>query len=139
MPPWALRRAVRFWLGFADTHEVNGWPGDGGGEAGLSGTASLIAIAVSLVLVLILGLVGFGTFSSGSGGPGTGSNGIFSGSNAERQIQLCAEGRDSSYGDPPSPAQQAACVNEIARQAGGGGTVGVPIVPGVPTDSVPGS
>ncbi len=98
---------------------------------GLSSTAGLIAVALSLLLVLILTLVGLGTFSGGSG---SGSTGILSNSKAEQQIQLCAEGRDSSYGDPPSQAQQAACVNEIADQAGGGGA-GPPIVP---TTTTPG-
>jgi hypothetical protein len=85
----------------------------------------LIALAVSLLLVLILTLLSLGTFSGGSG---SGSTGILSNSNAEQQIKLCAEGRDSSYGDPPSQAQQAACLNEIAGQAGGGGA-SAPIVP----------
>jgi hypothetical protein len=90
---------------------------------------------VSLLLVLVLALLGLGTFSSGSGGSESGSTGILSRSTTEEQIQLCAEGRDSSYGDPPSPAQQAACVNEIASQAGGGGGTSAPIVP---TSTVPG-
>jgi hypothetical protein len=97
----------------------------------------LILLALSLLLVLVLTLLSLGTFSSGSG---SGTTGIFAKSNAEQQIQLCAEGRDSSYGDPPSPAQQAACVNEIAGQAGGG--VGAPIaptttIPGYPVPSLP--
>jgi hypothetical protein len=86
----------------------------------------LIALVVSLLLVLILTLISLGSFSGGSG---SGSTGIFSHSNAEQQIKLCAEGRDSSYGDPPSQAQQAACVGEIADQAGGDGGAGVPLVP----------
>ena len=97
----------------------------------------LILLALSLLLVLVLTLLSLGTFSSGSG---SGTTGIFAKSNAEQQIQLCAEGRDSSYGDPPSPAQQAACVNEIASQAGGG--AGAPIaptttIPGYPVPSLP--
>jgi len=95
---------------------------------------SLIATAVSLLLVLLLTLVGLGTFSSGAGGSASGSAAIFSRSKAEQQIQLCAEGRDSSYGDPPSQAQQAACINEIASQAGGGGAS----APIVPTSTAPG-
>ena len=82
---------------------------------GLSSTAGLIAVAVSLLLALILTVISLGTFSGGSG---SGSTGILSKSTAEQQIQLCAEGRDSSYGDPPSQAQQAACDDEIADQAG---------------------
>ncbi len=99
---------------------------------GLSSTAGLIAVAVSLLLALILTVISLGTFSSGSG---SGSTGILSKSTAEQQIQLCAEGRDSSYGDPPSQAQQATCDNEIADQAGGGGGAGAPIVP---TTTTPG-
>jgi hypothetical protein len=89
----------------------------------------LIAVAVSLLLALILTLLSLGAFSGGSG---PGSTGILSNSNAEQQIKLCAEGRDSSYGDPPSQAQQATCVEEIADQAGGGS--GAPIV-STPTSS----
>lgn len=92
----------------------------------------LIAVAVSLLLALILTLLSLGTFSGDSG---SGSTGILSNSNAEQQIKLCAEGRDSSYGDPPSQAQQAACVGEIANQAGGGGGAVAPIVP---TTTTPG-
>jgi len=94
--------------------------------------ARLILLAVSLLLVLVLTLLSLGTFSGGSG---SGTTGILSNSNAEQQIKLCAEGRDSSYGDPPSQAQQAACVNEIAGQAGGGGGAGAPIVPTTTTPS----
>jgi len=95
----------------------------------------LVVTAVSLVLVLLLALIGLGTFSSGSGGSGSGSTGILSQSRAEQQIKLCAEGRDSSYGDPPSQAQQAACLDDIAGQAGGGAGGGPAIVP---TSTVPG-
>ena len=94
-------------------------------------TGRLIAVAVSLLLALILTLLSLGTFSGGSG---SGSPGIFSNSNAEQQIKLCAEGRDSSYGDPPSQAQQATCVNEIADQAAGGGGD----APVVPSTTIPG-
>jgi len=112
---------------------VKKWPSGRGGEQGISGVVGLILTAVSLALVLVLALIGLGTFS-GSGGSGSGSTGILSRSNAEQQIKLCAEGRDSSYGDPPSQAQQAACLDDIASQAGGGG--GSPAI--VPTSTVPG-
>jgi hypothetical protein len=92
----------------------------------------LIALAGSLLLVLILTLLSLGTFSGGSG---SGSTGILSHSNAEQQIQLCAEGRGSSYGNPPSQAQQAACDDEIADQAGGSGGASAPTVP---TTTIPG-
>jgi len=92
----------------------------------------LILLAVSLLLVLVLTLLSLGTLSGGSG---SGTTGILSNSSAEQQIKLCAEGRDSSYGDPPSQAQQAACLNEIAGQAGGGGGSGIPIVPTTTTPS----
>ncbi len=106
---------------------------------GLSSTVGLIAVAVSLLLALILTVLSLGTFSSGSG---SGSAGILSNSTAEQQIKLCAEGRDSSYGDPPSQTQQAACVDEIAGQAGGGGGASAPIVsttttPGYSVPSLP--
>lgn len=99
----------------------------------------LLALAVSLLLVLALTILGIGTFSGNSG---SGSHGILTNSKSEQQIKLCAEGRDSSYGKPPSQAQQAACLNEIAQQAAGGGS-GVPTgpsptLPGGSVASVPG-
>jgi hypothetical protein len=99
---------------------------------GLSSTVGLIAIAVSLLVALILTVISLGAFSGGSGSV---SSGILSNSKAEHQTQLCAEGRDSSYGDPPSQAQQAACLDEIAHQAGGGGGS----APIVPTTTTPGN
>ena len=90
----------------------------------------LLALAVSLLLALALTILGIGTFSGDSG---NGSSGILTNSKSEQQIKLCAEGRDSSYGEPPSQAQQAACLNEIAKQAGSGG----PDAPTHPGDSVP--
>jgi hypothetical protein len=99
---------------------------------GLSSTTGLIAVAVSLLLTLTLTLLSLGTFSGSSG---SGTTAIVSNSTAEHQVQLCAEGRDSSYGDPPSQAQQAACDSEIADQAGGGGSTSAPLVP---TTTTPG-
>jgi hypothetical protein len=87
---------------------------------------------MSLLIVLVLTLLSLGTFSGGSG---SGTTGILSNSNAEQQVKLCAEGRASSYGDPPSQAQQAACVNEIASQAGSGGGASAPIVATTTTPS----
>ena len=91
----------------------------------------LLALAVSLLLALALTILGIGTFSGGSG---NGSSGILTNSKSEQQIKLCAEGRDSSYGEPPSQAQQAACLNEIAKQAGGD----APDTPTLPSTTLPG-
>jgi hypothetical protein len=105
-------------------------------QSGLSSTVGLVAMAVSLLLVavvLVFSLNGFGLGSGASsgGGAGGGSSGtpsILSPSPAEHQIQLCSEGRDSTYGNPPSSAQQATCIHELL-----GGISGVaPTVPGTP-------
>ena len=78
----------------------------------------LIAVVVGLLLVAVLLLLGMSAFGgSGTGGSASSANpSILSRSSAETQIKLCAEGRDSSYGNPPSPAQQATCVSELAGQ-----------------------
>ena len=86
------------------------------GDVGLSAGLSLIGIAVSLLLVLVLGLLASGAFSS-SGSNGTPS--VMSTSSAEEQLKLCVEGRPSTYGDPPTQAQQAACTQQLAAQIGG--------------------
>ncbi len=88
-------------------------------------------MAVSLLLVALLLVFSLNIFGSGSGtgGGGTGGAGggsaapsILSHSSAETQIKLCAEGRDSSYGSPPSAAQQAACVRELLAGISGVGS-----------------
>jgi hypothetical protein len=108
-------------------------------QSGLSSTVGLVAMAVSLLLVaviLVFSLNGFGLGSGAGMGAGAGAAGgsasgtpsILSHSSAEHQIQLCSEGRDSTYGDPPSAAQQATCIHELL-----GGISGVaPSVPGTP-------
>jgi hypothetical protein len=94
-------------------------------DRGFSSGAGLVAMAVSLLLVALLLVFSMGVFDSGSGSGAAGGGGasasspIFSRSSAESQIKLCAEGRDSSYGDPPSSAQQAICVRDLLGQVGG--------------------
>jgi hypothetical protein len=80
-------------------------------------------MAVSLLLVAVLLLFGIHEFSSGNspvggsaGGGASGNPSILSRSAAETQIKLCAEGRDSSYGNPPSSAQQAVCVRKLLAE-----------------------
>lgn len=77
-------------------------------------------MAIGLGLLAILLLVGLDAFG-GAGGEGVTSNtpSIVSHSSVENQIKLCAEGRDSTYGDPPSPAQQGKCLNQLADQISG--------------------
>ena len=83
-------------------------------------------MAVSLLLVaviLVFSLNGFGLGSGAGSGTGTGAGAaggsssgtpsILSPSSAEHQIQLCSEGRDSTYGDPPTAAQQATCIHQL--------------------------
>ncbi|HXQ59434.1 MAG TPA: hypothetical protein VN799_05025 [Acidimicrobiales bacterium] len=90
------------------------------GEGGLSTTIGLVAMAVGMGVLAVLLLIGMGTFTGGAGAPSAQSS-IFSRSTTESQIKLCAEGRNSSYGDPPTPAQQAKCLNELAGQIAPGG------------------
>jgi type II secretory pathway pseudopilin PulG len=85
-------------------------------QSGLTSAVSLVGIVVSLAVVAILVLVGMNAFG---GGTATGSS-IVSTSQSETQLKLCAEGRASTYGDPPTPAQQAACLNRLAGQISGG-------------------
>ena len=93
------------------------------GEVGLSGVVGLVSIVASLAIVLVLTLLSVGAFSSSKGG---GAPSVLSNSSTEQQLKLCVEGRPSSYGNPPSQAQQAACTSELAAQLGGG-----------PVDSMP--
>jgi hypothetical protein len=108
----------------------------GRNQSGFSSTVGLVAMAVSLLLVaviLVFSLNGFGlgngaSSGTGAGGGSSGTPSILSPSSAEHQIQLCSEGRDSTYGDPPSAAQQATCIHKLL-----GGISGVaPSVPGTP-------
>ncbi|MGH9018049.1 MAG: hypothetical protein ACRDY1_09925 [Acidimicrobiales bacterium] len=86
---------------------------------GASATIGLVALAVGLLILaglVVLGTPGFGAGDdasvSGGGGPAAVSP-ILSRSKAETEIRRCAEGRASTYGDPPTPAQQAHCVRDL--------------------------
>ena len=94
------------------------------GEKGLS-SIGLISMMLGLLLMAVLLLYGTNEFSGGSssGGNGTGSShSMLSNSNVETQLKLCAEGRDSTYGSPPSPAQQASCTRQLLGQVAGSGS-----------------
>jgi hypothetical protein len=80
-------------------------------------------VIVALLLVLSTNVFGGGGGSSGGGGGGgpSASPAILSRSSGETQIKLCAEGRASTYGDPPSSAQQAICVRKLLGEVSGGG------------------
>jgi hypothetical protein len=68
----------------------------------------------------VLLLIGMNTFSGGTGSSTSSTlPSILSHSSAETQIKLCSEGRDSTYGNPPSSAQQAKCVRELLGEVGG--------------------
>jgi hypothetical protein len=93
----------------------------GRGDAGLSSTVGLISMAVSLLLMAVLLLFGMNAFSGGAGSDASSTNpSILSRSPAQTQIKLCSEGRDSTYGSPPGPAQQAKCVRELLGEISGG-------------------
>jgi len=91
------------------------------GEGGMSTGVSLVAMTVSLAIVAVLVLLSSGALSGGTSGAKTS---ILSTSSAETQLKLCSEGRDSTYGDPPTPAQQAKCLDQLAGQIGGSGLTG---------------
>jgi hypothetical protein len=100
-------------------------------QGGFSSTIGLVGMVVSLGIVAVLVAVGMNAFGGGGSGQGSGtsaSSSILSRSSAESQIKLCAEGRDSSYGDPPSSAQQAKCVRDLLGQVSTGGSS----IPGSP-------
>jgi hypothetical protein len=88
------------------------------GDNGLSSGAGLVAIAAGLVLVAVLLVVGMNAFGGSGGAHGSS---ILSSSTAESQLKLCSEGRDSTYGNPPSQVQQAKCLDQLAGQIAGGG------------------
>jgi len=99
-----------------------------GRQCGFSSAVGLVAMSVGLVLVavlLVLSLNGFGGAGAGAGGGPASNPSILSRSSAETQIKLCAEGRDSRYGDPPSAAQQAKCVRDLLGEISAGGPSGV--------------
>ncbi len=87
----------------------------------ISTTVGLISMAASLFLMAVLLLFGMNVFSGGTGSNTSSTNpSILSRSSAETQIKLCSEGRDSTYGSPPSSAQQAKCVRELLGEISGG-------------------
>jgi hypothetical protein len=92
------------------------------GESGFTSTVSLISMAVGVLLVAVLLVFSLGQFG---GGATTGSApaklSILSSSAAETQLKLCSEGRDSTYGNPPTSAQQAKCVRALLGEVSGGG------------------
>lgn len=90
-------------------------------DGGFSTTVGLISMGASLLVVAVLLLLGMNTFSGGTGaGTSSKTPSILSRSPAETQIKLCSEGRDSTYGSPPSSAQQATCLRELLSEVGGG-------------------
>jgi hypothetical protein len=77
-------------------------------------------MVLALGLVAVLLLISMSGTTGGTGSPSASSS-ILSRAPAESQIKLCAEGRNSSYGDPPTAAQQAKCLNDLAGQISGAG------------------
>lgn len=88
-------------------------------QGGFTTGVGLVAVTVGMLIVALLLAISLHAF--GGGGTSGGSTSILSNSSAEAQLKLCSEGRDSTYGDPPSPAQQAKCLDQLAGQIGGGG------------------
>ncbi len=82
-------------------------------EHGFSAGVGLVASAMGLALMALLLVVGLNEFGGGSSTKPGANPSILSQSNAQTQIKLCAEGRDSSYGDPPSATQQATCIRDL--------------------------
>ncbi len=98
-------------------------------QSGFSSSVGLVAMAASMVVVAVLLVLSLNVFGSGSGTGSPGGGGaanptIFSQSSAETQIKLCAEGRNSTYGNPPSSAQQAKCVRDLLGEISAGGPAG---------------
>jgi hypothetical protein len=92
-------------------------------QNGFSSGAGLVATAVGLLLTAGLLLLSVNVFSGSGGSGATASDpSILSQSPAQTQIKLCAEGRNSSYGDPPSSAQQATCVRDLLGEVSAGGS-----------------
>jgi hypothetical protein len=95
-------------------------------QSGFSSGVGLVGMAVGLLLVAVLLLFSMNEFSGGGGGAagggGSGSPSILSTSKAESQIKLCSEGRDSTYGSPPSASQQAKCVRMLVGEIAGSGS-----------------
>ncbi|HTZ09672.1 MAG TPA: hypothetical protein VMB72_11395 [Acidimicrobiales bacterium] len=96
----------------------------GRGERGLSTGVSLVALMASLLIVAVLVLMSANVFGGGTGTAGGHTTSILSTSSPETQLKLCSEGRDSTYGDPPTASQQAKCLQQLAGQIGGSGLSG---------------
>src|ERR1700722_4336687 len=94
-------------------------------ERGYSTGTGLVAMVAGLVIVVVVLMFAVGSFSGGDGSAGsgasTGTPSILSPSSAETQIKLCSEGRPSSYGNPPTNAQQAACIRDLIGEVSGSG------------------
>ena len=85
-------------------------------------------MAIGLLIfaaILVFSLDPFGGGSVGSGGAPS----ILRPSPTETQIKLCSEGRASSYGNPPTDAQQAKCIQELIGSIGSGGSGPGPTAP----------
>jgi len=96
-------------------------------QSGFSSSVGLVAMAAGMVVVAVVLVLSLNVFGSGTGSPGGGgaaNPSILSRSSAETQIKLCAEGRNSTYGDPPSSAQQAKCVRDLLGGISAGGPAG---------------
>jgi len=91
-------------------------------DGGFSTAVGLLSMAAGLVVVALLLVVSTTVFGGSSSSPGNANRpSLLSRSSAETQIELCAEGRPSTYGNPPAPAVRALCVRKILGQAGGAG------------------
>jgi len=100
-------------------------------QSGFSSSVGLVAMAAGMIIVAVLLVMSLNVFGSGTASPGGGAAAnpsILSRSSAETQIKLCAEGRNSTYGDPPRPAQQAKGVRDLLGEVSAGG----PTVAGAP-------
>lgn len=95
-----------------------------GRQSGFSSSVGLVAMAGGMIVVAVLLVMSLNVFGGGGASPGGGAAAnpsILSRSSAETQIKLCVEGRNSTYGDPPSSAQQAKCVRDLLGEVAAGG------------------
>ena len=89
-------------------------------QRGYSTGTGLMAMVAGLAIVVVVLMFALGSFSGGGGsGPGRIPS-ILSPSSAQSQIKLCSEGRPSSYGNPPSAAQQSTCIRDLIGEVSGG-------------------
>jgi hypothetical protein len=93
----------------------------GRGDLGATTTGmGFVALAAGLVIMALLLLTSLNPFAGGTASSSAGtSHSIVSQSSSENQIKLCAEGRPSTYGDPPTQAKQAWCTEQLAAQIAG--------------------